>query len=650
MIDFFKRYKNILGLCLILLLGGSIYSNVLHGPPIFDDIGYIKSNPKIHDITDIKAIWKAWIHPARFIGYFTFALNYHFHQYNFVAYHLTNIAIHLFNTFMVWCLVRVMFRTRRLADEHYQRDRDVLAFVVALLFVAHPMQTQAVSYMAQRFASLATFFYLSSLYCYVRGRLSYGRGVGFFLTAAICALLGMFTKQITITLPAVILLFEFCFFRAANQKFKWNWKLVAAVSAFFLIVPAIFNFKVAQMLSIKHISGSHRGDELYTLSYALTQFRVICTYIRLMFFPIGQNLLYDFTTSYSLFEPRTFACFTILLVIAAYGISRFKSNVLIAFGIFWFFITLSVESSIIVIKHVIFEHRMYLPSFGFLLCVSASLLELFRSQRKCVALACIIGLTLSVLTYQRNYVWTDDIAMWEDVIKKSPNKSRPYMNMGIANLQRGKWDKAIHYYNESLKRNPRNYAAFSNRGMAFFAKGQPDRSIADFNRALEIKDNYVEAYINRGNYYSYIKDYDRAIEDYNRALEIMPDTLEAILNRGNKYFKMKDFDLALRDYSKTIELDPTFTKAYKSRGDVYIHLKKFDLALDDYNEVIRLDDQNAPAFFGRGNLHFKKGNLHLALNDYNKALSINPKHKKAGLHREKLLSFMEHKQRATSKP
>ncbi len=647
---FVFRYKNPLALLAILILGGMIYSNVLNGPPIFDDIGYIKSNPKIHDLSDINAIWNAWSHPSRFIGYLTFAVNYHFHQYDYFGYHLVNILIHLVNTIMVWSMVRMIFQTPALRGEQSPARRDAIAFAVALLFATHPIQTQAVSYMAQRFASLATFFYLSSVYCYGRGRLRKEGGWMFFGISALCALTGMFTKQITMTLPLTILLFEWSFFQTRQQRFRVNWRIVAGVGAFLLIIPAIFKFDVIGILSIRHNSGSHRGDQLNNWTYLLTQFRVICTYIKLMFVPIGQNLLYDFKTSYSLFEPKTLASFMALCFLFAYGVKRFRDNRLLAFGIFWFFIALSVESSIIVIKHVIFEHRMYLPSFGFLLFVTALLWEQYRSPRKFVAAVCVLGLTLSVLTYQRNVVWTDDLVMWQDVIDKSPHKSRPYMNMGIAYLQRGEWTKAISYYNQSLERNPRNYAAFSNRGMAHFVIGKHDQALEDFNQALEIKDDYIEAYINRGNYFSHYKKYDLAIADYNKALEIRPDTLEAILNRGNKYLKMKQYDQALEDYNRTIELDPTFTKAYKSRAQVHIQLKDFELAFDDYQRAVELDDEDATALFGRGNLHFKKGNLHLALNDYNKALQLKPDHQKAQLHRSKLLQVMKLQEAGKARP
>ncbi|MCA9404860.1 MAG: hypothetical protein KC897_13810, partial [Candidatus Omnitrophica bacterium] len=211
MTDWIKTHRYRLAVAALLIATGMMYSNVLHGPPIFDDIGYIKSNANIRDITDINAIWHAWKHPARFVGYFTFALNYAIHGYNWLGFHVTNIGIHMVNVLLVWSLVRLLFRCERMRDDPLRPDAELVALITAMLFAAHPMQTQAVAYMAQRFASLATLFYLLSLWCYLQARLCPRRALPFLAVAGFSALLGMFTKQITITLPVAILLVEFLF-------------------------------------------------------------------------------------------------------------------------------------------------------------------------------------------------------------------------------------------------------------------------------------------------------------------------------------------------------------------------------------------------------------------------------------------------------
>ncbi|MBZ0167111.1 MAG: tetratricopeptide repeat protein [Candidatus Omnitrophica bacterium] len=639
--DWIKANRYPLALAAILIATCLMYSNVVQGPPIFDDIGYITSNDKIRDISDIGAIWHAWKHPARFVGYVTFALNYHFHGYNWFGYHVTNILIHLINILLVWSLVRLLFQTARLKDGPQARDGERIALITAMFFAAHPMQTQAVSYMAQRFASLATLFYLLTVLCYIKGRLCPRRAAGLFAVAGISALLGMFTKQITITLPAAVLLVEYLFIRPRGVPWRINWKIVAGVGVFVLIVPAIFKFNVPGILSISHHSGSHRGDNLDNLSYLLTQFRVIGTYLNLMFLPVGQNLLYDFPASYSLLEPKTFWCFVLLVTLFSYGVSCLRTKPLLAFGVYWFFLALSVESSVIVIKHVIFEHRMYLLSFGFFLFCAAWLVGQARSRRKCLAAAVVITLTLAVLTYQRNFVWADDIAMWRDVIAKSPEKSRPYMNLGIAYIERQQWQQAIAYLDTAIEKYERNHAAYSNRGMAYFAMGRPDLSIRDFDRALEIKPDYQEALINRGNYYSYVKNYPAAIADYDAVIARNPQAVEAIHNRANKYFMLKQYEEALADYNRAIELRPSFTRAYTSRAQVYSRISEFKLALDDFNRAIELDEDNQSALFGRAAVELKKGDLHLALNDYNRLLELNPDHHKARALKRKLLSLME---------
>ncbi|MBP9854059.1 MAG: tetratricopeptide repeat protein [Candidatus Omnitrophica bacterium] len=596
---------------------------------MFDDIAYIQGNDNIRDIHNIPMIWKAWNHPSRFVGFFTFALNYHFHKLDVLGYHLVNVLIHLMNACLVWMMVLLLFKMPRLKDDRLFPQRYLIAWITTLLFVTHPIQTEAVSYVSQRFSSLATLFYLLSVYFYGRGRISDKKNFSLYMLSGVSALLGMFTKQITITIPLTIFLFEMLFLRKREDPIRINARLLVYIFLFLLIVPSIFSFNVQNILSIKHESGSYLGDNLTNVSYLLTQFRVLFTYIKLIFFPIGQNLLYEFPASYSLFEPKTFICFIGLIGIFLGGVRCLKTNILMAFGIFWFFITLSVESTIIVIKHVIFEHRMYLPSFGFFLFCAVALVEIFRSAKKCCVAVCVIGLTFSYLTLKRNVVWSDEMLMWGDVIQKSPRESRGYMNMGLVYFDRADWNMALKYLDQAIACNPKNHAAYSNRGMVQMALGYPEKALADYNQALMINGRYVEAYINRGNYYSFLNDYKKAIADYNEALRTSPSSVQALLNRGNKYFKLKEFDAAIKDYSRSIELSPSFVQGYAHRADVYTYIKKFDLALADYNRAIKLDDKDAETVYRRGNLYVKKGDLQSALNDYNKALEINPEHPKA---------------------
>ncbi len=188
-----------------------------------------------------------------------------------------------------------------------------------------------------------------------------------FTVSILSGLLGMFTKEICFTLPIIIILFEYSFFKSSK-------KYLLLIIPFLLIIPAMFIYKYRTFKAIgfifEGVPSQRFGDPLLTsTTYLLTQFRVIVTYIRLLFLPYGQNLDYDFPASQTILDLPTYGSYLLIIMILALGVWLFRKRRLMAIGIFWFFITLSVESSIIPIRNVMFEHRLYLPMFGFCLFV-----------------------------------------------------------------------------------------------------------------------------------------------------------------------------------------------------------------------------------------------------------------------------------------
>jgi len=333
--------KKLLPFVLILFIGTIIYSNTFNAPFQFDGKEYILKNPSVRNFKDVTDTWQRGLgHRARFVTFVTFGLNYYFHQYQVFGYHVVNLAIHLINAILVWWFIRLTFLTPAIKEKKVCEHKDVIAVMAALLFLAHPLQTQAVTYITQRFASLATLFYVLSMCLYIKGR--QGNKI-FFLGCIVSTVLGMLTKEIVITLPFSILLYEWCFLRdESGQEKPRNMipiKILIPVLCFFLIIPALYSFQIVGMLTKHGLSGSHQGDYLTAGTYFLTQFRVVATYIRLLFFPIGQNLDYDFSMSHALWEPSTLACFLFLLSIFVFALKVFPKYRMISYGIFWFFLT-----------------------------------------------------------------------------------------------------------------------------------------------------------------------------------------------------------------------------------------------------------------------------------------------------------------------
>lgn len=608
----------LLSALLIVSLGILIYSNSLHNAFHFDDMFFIVDKPNIRELGNLPAIWHAHSHPARFVAFYTFALNYHFHQYQVFGYHLFNLTIHLLNALLVWWMVRLLFLTERLRTDPLQPSREWVALFSALIFTAHPLQTQAVTYISQRFASLATLFYLFSVCMYLKGRLTADRSsLIYFFLAAISAVLGMYTKQIVFTLPLVLILIELVFIR----KQKVNWPVLLGVAGFLLVVPGIFAFDPG-ILNIQHQSESHDGDRLTPWVYFLTQMPVLITYLRLMVLPFGQNLDYDFPAYNSFFHPNVLVSFLILTGLFICALKLLRGNRLLAFGLLWFFVTISVESTFITIKNVIFEHRMYLPMAGLAVFISVAVFRLMQKMRTAVVILSMMVAAFGLLTYQRNFVWRDGVSLWSDVVKKSPLKARPHISLAIAYIQDERYDEALAQLNTALALDPNAYKAYNNRGLVFSKKGLYREAINEYDRAIELNPDNPVTYNNRGDAYRELGLDQAAYDDYAQAIRLNPYYAQAYINRGVFYGKKNDLDLALADFTVAIRINPTLPESYNNRGIVYQQKKMYDLAESDFNQAIRMKPGYADAHYNRGNVHKDLGQFVEALNDYNIALKI----------------------------
>jgi protein O-mannosyl-transferase len=558
-------------LAAIILAGILVYSNSFDCSFHFDD-----SNIFVSSVTRESATIGDWmkIFPSRPVGMATFALNYHFHKMNVWGYHFVNLAIHLANTLLIFWLCLLTFSTPVMKDAAVSRHRAWIAFFSAMLFVSHPLATQSVTYIAQRFASLATFFYLLSVALYVEGRLRTGSGTAswlFYGGTVISAVLAMLTKEIAFTLPFALLLYEVCFLKTDPWKCDVDRAKGLMVSALIFIIFVALFFRVFSF-SIFDTVPPLKGYN-YSISakeYLFTQFNVIVTYLRLFVLPVNQNLDYDYPVSHSLFDGYTFPCLLFLLAIAALGVWAFKRWRLIAFGIFWFFLTMSVESSIVpVSQNVIFEHRTYLSGFGFFLAAISVLFYLARDRFKRVAVGVLIVLvcTGSVLAYQRNRVWKDEYTLWTDCVKKSPNKGKTVAGLAQALFSRGDAHTALQYFDRSIALSPHYDLLYYNRGSVKYALKDYRGAAADYDAALKINPSHIPSYHNRAYAKIQIGDYMGAAADFEMALKIDPGVAETYISLGNlKAQHLKDYEGSIQLFTKAIALEPGNVWPYSNRG------------------------------------------------------------------------------------
>lgn len=597
---------------LLVLVAWAGYANSFRAEFHFDDYTYIVNKPELRDIGDWRSVYRALGHPSRFITFYTFAINYHFHDYDVFGYHLVNWLIHLANGVLVWIVMELLWHTPCLTGILSPRRKFVTSLLAALIFTAHPLQTEAVTYVVQRFTSLATLFYLGAVASYLRGRLSQGRGSwGCYAVFALCTLLGMFTKQICFTIPVMILFLELsCFGRSGEERRRYV-RLLPVLGLMLLIIPSFFRFNAGEILGREVPSRSHTGETLNGYTYALTQTRVVPTYLRLFVWPRGQTLDYDFPSSRRWYELKVVAGLLLLLGWSAVAWAVRRTKPWVAVGTAWFFITIAVTSSVIPIPHVIFEHRMYLPSVGLCLLCAAGLGGLIRNDRHLISAGAVLVAVLTLLTYQRNAVWRTEAALWADIINKAPGKLRAYNNLGMAELQEGRAAESLVYFDQALARNPGAGRVYNNRGLAYLALGDEERALADFSKAIALfegsrayheglyKRIWAQIYFNRGHLRLKRGEETAGREDLLAALQIDPRHPAALYALGSWHERAGEYEAAAEYYRRLLDVDPRHTQALTAFG--YLLQAKGDDrgSLEYFNRALRQDPLQAEALFFR---------------------------------------------------
>ncbi|MDZ4748748.1 MAG: tetratricopeptide repeat protein [Saprospiraceae bacterium] len=577
-LDAFGSSLTLKGLAAILILGFIIYANTFESTFHLDDINNIRDNPSLRNISDIKAMWQ--FSQTRFLALYSFAWNYHYGQLNVGGYHLVNLFIHLINAILVYWLSFLIFSTPVLKDKFMPKDKTMLSLAVALLFVSHPLATQSVTYIVQRMTSMSTMFYLLGLVLYLLSRFTEkGKTIKtrLLIGCGISMLLAVLTKENAFTFPFAIVLLEIFFLHTKENAISFKDRKVLVIGAVLLALIALGFYSYSDyVLNPEYMDLSVANKDITSMNYLLTQFSVILKYIQLLILPFNQVFDYNYKLVTSFLDPRAWISFLALLGLIVLAIATFKKHRIISFGIFWFFLTLSIESSIIPLQDLIFEHRTYLPSFGFFLILVYVIYWLTWKKIKNVGLS-ILALVIvvnSVLTSMRNNVWKDEITLSTDSIKKSPGKARPYNNRGDALVDKERFEEAI----------------------------------KDFDKAIELLPTFSMAYYNRGNMYQKQKKYDQALADFNQAIRYRRDFDKAYNNRGTLYKETNRLDEALVDYDRAISLNPDYYRVYNNRGSVYILQKQYQLAIEDLDRAIALKQDFAEAFGNRGIAKLKLGN------------------------------------------
>ena len=591
---------------LIAIAGLAAYANSFSGPFTLDDKTSIVDNPTIRHLWPI---WSALRPPVksgvggRPVLNLSFGVNYALGDVNVWGYHAANLAIHILaGVILLEIMRRTLTRWRRLSHAGGSDAADqrlgagahgrgtALAFAIALVWTVHPLQTEAVTYVSQRAESLMGLFYLLTLYGFIR----YAEGGGIWNAAfsVVSCLLGMGTKEVMVTAPLAVLLYDRTFVSGTfGEAWRRRWRYYAGLASTWLLLG--FLLRDVRERGV----GLGLGGAWW--EYALMESRVIVRYLGLAVWP--HPLVFDYGSGLG---RQTWAVAPyvavnlILLAGAAWAlfrpVHRGRGLQALGFAWAWVLLILAPTSSVVAVAgQPMAEHRMYLPLAAVVAAVAVGLHGLLG--RRSLPLLLSLALASGWLTWKRNGIYGSEERIWGDTVARCPDNVRAHNNLGLA-LQKipGRSNEAIAQYEEALRLDPKYEEAHNNLGIAL--EGIPGRL-------------------------------DEAIAQYEEALRLMPDVPEAHYNLGSALAKNPGrLDEAVAQYEEALRLNPDYVKAHNNLGSALARIPgRLDEAVAQYGEALRLKPDYAEAHYNLANALAKMpGRLDEAVAQYEEALRLTP--------------------------
>ena len=517
-----------------------VYSPVFNGPFVFDDQGAIFLDPNA-----AKLPVSGWIGTTRGLTTFSYWVNYRMGGTDPTGYHWVNFLLHLACAALVTLIIR---RLLSLGGTVGVR-RDILATFCGLVFLFHPLQTEAVSYVSGRSEVLAVCFLWAAF-----GHFLYRKrqAASWYDAIVILTLFGLasLSKEYSVVFPALLLLADYYW----NPGFtlagiRANWRVYALIAVAAAGAGAI----VLRVLSQADTAGFKLKD-LTATDYFLTECRVIWVYVVKFVFPFGQTIDYDFRVTRSLADPTAIIGLIGLIGATTAAVIYRKRYPLASYGWILFLILLAPTSSFLPIRDVIAERRVYLPSLGLLLIV-VEILRRIRWTPYSQALLMVVIIFFAYLTLQRNNVWASPESLWRDAAAKAPNKSRPHFQLGRVLYESGQFEGSAAEYEAAARTGGLDYTLLLNWGLALDDAGKSKEAIDKLTQASQLQPS-AHVYSQLGRVYGRNNLDEKALDALAKAEQLDPNFEMTYVYRGNVYLNQGDPVKATAEYKHALAINP----------------------------------------------------------------------------------------------
>jgi tetratricopeptide (TPR) repeat protein len=629
---------------LIIVIVFVLYFNALGNGFVYDDRVFIVKNPLIRSISNVSGIFSThyWYASSgetasahllyRPLSILSFALNYRINGLDPFGYHFVNIVLHLVNSLLVYLLIYLIIK------------QPVLAALVAILFAAHPVHTEAVTYVSGRSDLLSAGLMLLAWFFYVLRQETEGSRRMYLSLFSMGAFLGaLMSKETALVLLGVLLCYEWIRQLVIAQhgrdhksvasaflaRLRKDWIIYLGFAAVAVVYFGL-RFLVLHPLADRATPFILVHEDLY--ERFLLSLKVLGKYLVLTVFPWGLSPDYSFN---QVPVPATVFEWEVLLALAVLGsvlgAARWAMRTIpwVAFGMFLFFLSLfpAVNGWIVILA----ERLLYFPSLGFCLAVGAVGMRIWeqgstRIQRYSLAIGGAFILVIAgYLTVDRNRDWANDLALWSRAVQTVPMSAKVHNNLGVAFLDNGKPNLAIQGFQDAIRILPRYAMAHFNLAGAYASVGQLHEATQVYLGLLQIAPRFVQARLQLGVLYFRQGKLNEAILEYQKALKV--DSRSAMGHHllGNAYGAQGRYREAIEEFQQVLQINPESADSYEGMAMAYMASGERDRSIQAFEAALRIDPARAEPRLFLGGLYLQRGNVDAAIHQFLAVIRINPR-------------------------
>lgn len=624
---------------LFILLGIGIYFNSLHNGFHYDDRHHIVQNPYIqnpgnilHFFTDhrtfstLSGVFRHY-RPLLLVSY---AVNYYFGKLDPMGYHLVNLGFHIGSAFLLFLIIGKMVKG---VDGSF-----FSGLAAGLLFLTTPFNSEVVNYITARSSVMVTFFCLLSFYFWVRFRsetltshvsplTSY-----VYIASLLAFLLGMLTKEIAITLPVMLLLYDLYFnkisirtnYRAFLPYFPF------AISGIFIgIIMRFTFFKAFQVSSVSAIGGMEQGKGFIT-SFVIGV-RVLAKYFYTMIVPVQLSIWHKINDTFDIYILMS--CTLIIgLLVLAYLLWRRSDQIgkTLSFFMIWFFVTL-LPLTLVSLNVPYQENRGHMAAAG---VIGALGILLGKLRAGFVATGFVKGVSYALLgvmtmlysagTVTGNQVWQNDLTLWSNVIADNPQSTDARIAIGDAHMDLGDLDAAESEYQVVLKTNPGNSAALSGIGIIHYKRNELNKSLDFFLKAKEIDPFASTINVYLAKIYREKGDMPSAAKHLLLLIGLSPHNPTVYQELVEVYAKMGELEKVYKMAVRAIGEDPNNPGAQRALGLIYMYHGKLGAAQGAFEKVLSSMPYNQDVLLDLGYIYASQGMFVQSEEMFKKMISLSP--------------------------